>query len=262
MAFIKVSVVNQCSVLNDEQVKPVVEALQIQVRRDFAPQWGIDADIIFIPKNAAADPTTWWIILLDESDLDGALGYHELTPQGLPMSKVFVKSDLKYGLEWSVTASHELLEMLADPDINLTVFIQRSQSSGHLYAFEMCDAVEDDHYGYKINDVLVSNFILPSYFQPSISTDRWDFGGHLKGGVPTMLSGGYLSTFPVNIPDARSGWSQITAEKLVEGVEVPSRAIRKLSDSRRNRRAAGRETWKNSEQGQCFQPPGATPGDL
>jgi hypothetical protein len=237
MSNIKVSIVNQCSVLQDAEVKPVVAALQTQVTRDFAPIWGIDADLIFVPKSENADPNTWWLILLDDSDTDGALGYHELNPAGLPMAKVFAKTDLKYNMKWSVTTSHELLEMLADPDINLTAFIQTGNESGYLYAFEMCDPVEDDQYGYMIDGVSVSNFILPSYFQESIPANKWDFCGYLKGGVPSMLSGGYLSKFAVGQKHETSGWTQITAEKIVEGSELKSRAARQLPSSRRKKRA-------------------------
>jgi len=236
MPNIKVSIVNQCSVLHDADVKPVVAALQTQVTRDFAPIWGIDAEVIFVPKAAKPDPSTWWLILLDDSDTQGALGYHDLTPAGLPMAKVFAKTDIDYNMKWSVTASHELLEMLADPDINLTAFVQTTDTGGYMFAFEMCDAVEDDQYGYDINGVLVSDFILPSYFQQSIPAKKWDFMGHLPGGVPNMLSGGYLSKFAVGIPNDQPGWTQVTAQKLIEGKEVPSRATRKLPNSRRAKR--------------------------
>jgi len=237
MADIKVSIVNQSTVLSDLDVKSVMSALQTQVTRDFAPIWGIDADIIFVPKGQTPDPKTWWLVLLDDSDTEGALGYHDLNPAGLPTAKVFAKTDLDNHMKWSVTVSHELLEMLADPDINLTAFIQTGDTSGYLFAFEMCDAVEDDQFGYDINGVTVSDFILPSYFQQSIPATKWDFCGHLKAGVPNMLPGGYLSKFAVGQRHEQPGWTQITAQKLVEGSEVVSRATRSLPSSRRKKRA-------------------------
>jgi len=212
MAKIKISIVNETTVVHDADVKPITDALQIQIHRDFAPIWGIDADLIFVPKGHKPDPTTWWLVLLDNSDQQGALGYHDLTPAGLPMGKVFVKTDLQYKLSWSVTMSHELLEMIADPDIDLTVFSQDSDTSGYLYAFEMCDAVEDDAFGYAIGSTRVSNFVLPAYFQPGIPGNKWDFMGKLTGPIPAMLSGGYLSKFPVNKPGETAGWTQINAE--------------------------------------------------
>lgn len=243
MANIKISIINQCSVLNDAQVQPVVDALQEQVHRDFALAWGIDADLIFVPKGNTPDATTWWLVLLDNSDAAGALGYHEVTPAGLPIGKVFAKTDIDYNLSWSVTASHELLEMLSDPDINLTTFLQTSNTAGTLYAYENCDAVEADQFGYDINGIQVSDFVLPIYFQPSIPATKWDFCGHLNGPVPTMLEGGYLSEFRVS-PNS-NGWTQITAQKVL-GQNHLDRAVRAIPGSRRMKRASNRSTWKTS----------------
>ena len=248
MANIRVSIINQCTVLTDVQVQPVVNALQVQVHRDFAPAWGIDAELIFVPKGHTPDPTTWWLVLLDDSDQAGALGYHEVTPTGLPIGKVFAKTDIDYKLKWSVTASHELLEMLSDPDINLTTFLQVSNYGGYLYAYENCDSVEDDAYAYNINGVDVSDFVLPIYFQPSIPATKWDFCGHLKGPVPQMLPGGYLSQFAVGLPGQPAGWTQINAQMHVEGESGPqaSRLARKMPGARKVKRATDRSAWKKS----------------
>jgi len=50
MADIKIAVVNASTVVKDSAVKPVVDALQIQVHRDFAPAWGVDADLRIAAK--------------------------------------------------------------------------------------------------------------------------------------------------------------------------------------------------------------------
>ena len=38
---------------------------------------------------------------------------NDVTREGLPLGKVFAKTDQQYGEKWTGTASHELLEMLA-----------------------------------------------------------------------------------------------------------------------------------------------------
>jgi hypothetical protein len=83
----------------------------------------------------------------------------------LPLGKIFAKSDIQAGSEWSVTASHELLEMLENHDINLTVFRESSHTGGVIYAYEVCDACEADGQGYKIDGVLVSDFVYPAWFE-------------------------------------------------------------------------------------------------
>src|SRR6266581_2922217 len=44
MANIKIAVLNRSAAVTDAQVQAVVPPLQTQIRRDFAPVWGVDAD--------------------------------------------------------------------------------------------------------------------------------------------------------------------------------------------------------------------------
>jgi hypothetical protein len=150
LSMIQISVINESTVLTDSEVIPVIAALQKQITNDFRPAWGVDAELALVPKNTQPPTGSWWVVVLDDSDQAGALGYHDLTSDGLPIGKVFAASDLKYGNSWTVTASHEVLEMLADPNINLTVFVQNANTTGVLYAYEVCDACEDDSFGYQI----------------------------------------------------------------------------------------------------------------
>jgi hypothetical protein len=48
MANIQIAVTNASKVLTDKQVQQVLPGLQTQIHRDFAPVWGIDADLTFI----------------------------------------------------------------------------------------------------------------------------------------------------------------------------------------------------------------------
>ncbi len=162
MANIKIAVINATSndeVLTDAKAQSTVLALQKQVTNDFAPIWGIDAELSFVPRNGKPAAGAWWLVLLDTSDQATALGYHDLTADGLPLGKAFVTSDMQLGLQWTVTASHELLEMLADPDINLWAFPHSDALIDRLYSYEVCDACEADALGYLIDGTLVSDFL-------------------------------------------------------------------------------------------------------
>ena len=239
MANIKVAVVNASSVLKDSQVQNAIEPLQTQVSRDFATVWGIDADIEFVPKGNKPSPGTWWLAVLDDSDQAGALGYHDVTRDGLPLGKVFAGSDLKLGYTWTVTASHELLEMLADPAINLTVFVQSQSDSGVLFAYEVCDACEADKFGYKIGGTLLSDFVYPSWFESFRKTGGAQFDYSKKIRKPfELLQGGYIGAFDVK---AGSGWQQITADGR------PLYSARPRVGSRRERRRTSRDQWLTSQ---------------
>lgn len=240
LAPIQISVINASTVLNDTEIHPVVEALQQQVTKDFRPAWGVDAELSFVPSGNQPTPGTWWLSVLDDSDQAGALGYHDLTPDALPLGKVFAATDLKYGSNWTVTASHELLEMLADPNINLTVFTQKKNTSGLLYAYEICDTCEADQYGYKIGDTLVSDFVYPSWFEdfrPKGST-QFDQTKQLHSPLQ-LLTGGYIGIFDVT---SGNGWTELTANA------TPMNTLSRGNvGSRRERRRTPREQWVRSD---------------
>jgi hypothetical protein len=104
-------------------------------------------------------PGTWTMVFLDEPDAPNALGYHELTKHGLPLSKVFVKPTVRNGDKVSVTACHELAEMMIDPAINLWA----EGPDNSLYAYEMCDAVEEEEF--LVDGIAMSDFVYPAYFE-------------------------------------------------------------------------------------------------
>jgi hypothetical protein len=243
MANIRVAVINSSTVLSDAQIQAAIAALQTQVHRDFAPAWGIDADLTFVPKGGTPAAGAWWLTVLDDSDQAGALGYHETTNEGLPLGKVFAKTAAQDGVAWTATASHELLEMLADPEINLTVFVQPTSNTGTLYAYEVCDACEADQYGYSIGATLVSDFVYPAWFESSraAGSTQFDFGKHLQQPLPQLLPGGYIGAFDVG---SGSGWHQVTAMRT-ENLKG-ARRVQAPKGSRRDRRAIGRVNWKAS----------------
>jgi hypothetical protein len=247
MANIKISFINSSTVRKDDDVKSLMSVLQDQIRNDFAPIWGIDADLSFVGKGLKADPSSWWLVVLDNADQAGALGYHELTDTGLPLGKVFAATDDQYGLKYSVTASHELLEMLADPDINLTAFVQDpSAQSGRLYAYEVCDACEADENAYPGSDgkTLVSDFVYPSWFESFWKAGGTQFDRQKKITAPfQLLPGGYIGYYDVK---SGGGWQQLNADKLEKNARSWAHH-RPSPGSRRYRRRMPRHEWMRSQ---------------
>ena len=210
-----IAIQNSSTVLTDSQVQAAVAALQIQLDRDWQAAWGTTATLAFVSKNQAIPTGAWPLYVLDTSDYAGALGYHDETASGVPYGRIFAKDDIKYGYSWTVTLSHELLEMMLDPYVNLSVFAQDSNSSGLMYAYEACDACEADSMGYQINGVQVSDFVWPSWFDITItnpSGHRYDQMQHISQPFQ-LLGGGYIGVFQV--PNDGSGWSSINAERVI-----------------------------------------------
>ena len=235
MATIKSAIINEYSQLTDAEVQQVVDALQVQVHRDFASVWGIDADLTFYKNGDVPPDDSWQLIILDNSDQAGALGYHDLTSNGLPLGKVFAGTDAQYHSSWSVTASHELLEMLGDPDINLTATKTNNDGTTVLYAYEDCDACEADEYGYEINGVLVSDFVYPAWFEQfHPAGTQYDFQNKITAAFQ-LLPGGYISV------NYGNGWTQIYGQHTILAYKM-----RAHIGSRRERRSISRNNWLKS----------------
>ena len=227
MSLPVIAVTNASTCLSDAQVEAVLPALQKQVTGEFQAYWELDCTLSFLSKDQPLTQGWWQIVVMDDPDQAGALGYHELTSQGAPLGKIFAQLDIDSGSSWTATLSHELLEMLADPWINWCAVGTDSK----IYALEVCDAVEADNLGYFIDGVLVSDFVTPAWFEPTYA-DRMDFKQHLAKELE-LARGGYISIF-----DPPNGWTQVTAK----GKGGP----RILPGSRRQRRKLIRPSWRNS----------------
>src|SRR5437762_13993781 len=128
----------------------LIAALQTFLDDYFVPVWGTPAQLV---KTTTFRKGAWAMAFLEDADVANALGYHDLTPDGLPLSKVFVKSTRAVGQKVSVTACHELAEMLVDPAINLCA----TSPGSSFYAYEIAVAVEEVEFttlGLPMNDLV------------------------------------------------------------------------------------------------------------
>jgi hypothetical protein len=149
------------------------------------------------------------VVVLDNTDQAGQLGYHDLTTTGKPLGKVFAATDHVYSHKWTVTASHELLEMLVDPWINTMVFWQPDAGTGLLCAYEICDPVESDEDGYTIAGTRVSDFVYPAWFVDNgLQGRQMDHRRHVTEPFE-VRPGGYIGAFDVA---GGKGWHQIGSD--------------------------------------------------
>jgi hypothetical protein len=177
----------------------VAAALQRQVTRDFAPIWEVSATLDGFARLEDV-PVGYWPMMI-VPDVQGAAGIH-LDKDGQPYALIEMSDS------WSLTASHETLEMLADPFGNRLVpgrSLKRGQGRVE-YLVEVCDPSEAAEFGYTVNDVLVSDFYTPRFFDPvrSVAT-RYSFTGALER-PRQVLRGGYLSWHD---PSSDHWWQQI-----------------------------------------------------
>ena len=251
MALLKIAVLNSTSAVTASEIQDWIAACKIQMNRDYfrsAAKSGT-VSITYYAKGATPPLDAWWIALTDTADVADALGYHDLTPSGLPFGKVFVETALLYGEKPSVTLSHELLEMLGDPFVNQLV-VDGGDILQH-WAKEECDSVEAFTYDITLpatttkpqRNIPVSDFVLANYWNPVPTKRPYSFKDNLTGPVPALAKGGYMAFVKNGV------WSQITNFKTAESnssaraKEVIKTRIDGPLDKRRIKRTLPREVW-------------------
>jgi hypothetical protein len=158
------------------------------------------------------------LYLWDEVDVKDALGYHDRNHHGIPYGFVFTELSRKIGENWTVTLSHEALELIADPEVNLLVAGPHPEDPKRdvFRWYEMCDAVQAETY--RIDGVEVSNFVLPLYFTGGEEEGgRNDFLGRSYNGrtLPSfgVNPGGYVGFFDPKIADMDTFEADAQAER-------------------------------------------------
>jgi hypothetical protein len=205
-----ISIVNHTNgQLSDEEVQVGIRAINRQIAHDFEPYWSLGAELRLEGHTAGSEPDKLAlpelrgdavIYLWDKVDVAGALGYHDLNARGIPFGLVFTEISQQLGEAWTVTASHEALELIGDADVNLLVMGPHPQDPTKtvFFWYEMCDAVQAE--SYKVDGVDVSNFLLPLYFTSDAEEGgRNDFLGRLYDGQALQSfginPGGYVGFF-------------------------------------------------------------------
>ncbi|WP_371614189.1 hypothetical protein [Streptomyces sp. NBC_00454] len=176
----------QTNQISPSQLNRVAAALQKQATRDFGPLWQVDATVDAFDRLEDVPVGYWPLIVVD--DVPNAAGFHT-DENGQPYSLI------EFGDSWSLTASHEMLEMCADPFGNRLIAGKSPHPDQGVVEFlvEVSDPSEAAEFGYTVNGLLVSDFFTPRFYDP-VTTEgvRYSFGGHITQ-PRQVLRGGYIS---------------------------------------------------------------------
>lgn len=194
---VHIALVDETGKLHPTELSQAAGALNEQIAHDFEPLWHVRASV-GVYGAGALPPHTWAIRVRDKLDEPGALGYHT-DEQNQPVSYVELTED------WSVTVSHELLEMLADPwgnrmhsarlpqglEPDAAKFGLAHPSSRVHYLLEVCDPCEAR--SYEVGGVAVSDF-LTQYWYRTNPPDRVAYSHAGICAQPRQVAdGGYVS---------------------------------------------------------------------
>lgn len=205
-----ISVIN-LSKRPDSEVQSVIRAVNRQLREDFAPAWDVMATLR-LEGHAGRLPSKQRIpdmrgdavlYLWDKTDVEDALGYHSNNYRGVPYGIVSIELSESLNQPWSHTFSHEALELVSDPQVNLLVEGPHPHSSrrGHRVFrwYEVCDPVQSEFY--EIDGQRVSNFVLPLYFtEEDERSGRNAFHHHPDSNLVSFGTnpGGYVGFYDPN----------------------------------------------------------------
>jgi hypothetical protein len=188
----------------------VAAAVQKQVTRDFAPLWGLRATVDAFDELKDIPSDYHPIVLFgDPDELMGRLEFEigdvnaaRLVEQfegnrlgGIHLNAFTRQPFALVALSdaWSVTVSHETLEMLADPFGNRLVAGPHPTDPEERvrYLLEVCDPCQT--VWYPVNGVQVSDFYTPRYFDPVRNRAAfYSFTGALEHPLH-VLDGGYIT---------------------------------------------------------------------
>lgn len=208
---VHIALVDDTGQIGDAGMSRIAGALNQQIQADFAPVWHVRATVGAYPKEAV--PRGQWAVLIQNTlNEPGALGYHT-DVHNQPISYIKMTDDV------SVTISHEVLEMLADPwgnrmhgarlpaglEDDYGRFGLRSRTSGVRYLLEVSDPCEATNY--PVAGIPLSDFLLPAWYRSS-AIGQFMYS-HVNGCTEPrqVADGGYVS-----FSNSQGEWFQVFNE--------------------------------------------------
>jgi hypothetical protein len=209
---VHVALVDMSDTIDASELAEVAGALNEQVQADIAPAWKVAATVGAYPSPPQG---TWCLELHETIEQEGAAGFHS-NKLGQPFAQIALADG-----DWTVTASHELVEMLVDPfgsRLHTAAALKgwAGSSARVWYLWEPGDPCEEIHY--EVGGVPMSDFVLPSFYR---SSPRGSLAAYSHTGAVTeplqILDGGYISFID---PATETAWQRFVVQGKVIDKEL------------------------------------------
>lgn len=200
--------------ISDAEIKRDIPNWEHAVNVDFASYWHTaHYHIVFLGRKPAPSGAIS-AVFLDKGPVKGALAYHWTERGNSPSITVYAGTGAYYGFDNSVSFTHELFEMAADPVTSYLnvgyptdyVWLEGKDTSVKMtytsaigWMSEVADPVESD--SYDLNGTRISDFVTPAWFADGVG-NRFDYLGLCQ--QPFWIRPGGYATYMT-----ASGWSQI-----------------------------------------------------
>lgn len=208
-------VANQSKRVSDADVQAMATACDSQLYFHAAPSYGYKPNrVLYTATPASVGAQDALIIVTDTPDQADALGWHSEQASGQSYGYVFAAPVLDNGgatltgrLSLSSVLSHEVLETSCNPGVNVSA----DDGAGWLWDYEVADPVEGYSYAITSKRVMVSDFVLPAFFnQASVPGVKYDWMGQLSKPFE-VAPGGYASRQPSGTRTQIQGAERIPA---------------------------------------------------
>lgn len=137
-----ISVINHCHSLSDEAAQQVIRAINRQIAQDFQPYWSFGATLRLegaigerpSTKNLSDMRGDAVIYLVDGTNSVGASGWHTANYKDISYGLVFLGLCEQIKEPWSITLSHETLDIYeSDQAALLRKRIKSKVTTGRIY---------------------------------------------------------------------------------------------------------------------------------
>jgi len=240
------TIANISTQISAAQLQAAIVAIGRQVAENFQPEWNIGATLngttapledqqvpiqgnhnaVIYLGDSSQDPTT---------GISKVFGYHFVNNANIPYGFVYLDICEQYGEVWTCTLSHEVLELLADPDAAMTVTgpAPNSAPGNVYYDLEVADPTMGDTY--NIDNIVVSNFVGRAYFGLSGGNGQTNFL-NLPLAAFGVRPGGYFqyedSGGAHQVQGQRVTPRQLAAKKLMKSGRRNERRIERIKKLR------------------------------
>jgi hypothetical protein len=187
-----IALVPEAGGVSPSELLRVSAALQKQISSQFGPFWELQATVDAFAELEDV-PAGYRPIVLSQADVAGVAPGIHLDENGQPYARLILAPG------WSIAASRVCMEMLVNPfgQRTLAATSPRTDQGPAEVLVEVCGAFGDAPRAYAVNDVPVSDFCTPAYFDAHVlrGGERYSFRGGAFTAPLQLLRGGHLAWF-------------------------------------------------------------------
>jgi len=186
---LSIALIDPARLVSADDATAVAAVVTKQLQNHLAPAWNVTGSVHYFSDPHSVPNGYALLQLVESAGDDSDYGFHTLAGNR-PVAYVQVEEGSNL---WSLTVSHEALEMTVDPTGSTLIAGSSPDGQRHVqYLAEICDPCQSPDVGYSIDGYLVSEFVLKNYYGPASTPGPYSVNGRITA-PRSLLPDGYLS---------------------------------------------------------------------